>query len=269
MKKTRRLTAAWATAAMIAVSFPVMAQGNRPVHHAPDWVAFGGGQEVSDATLANMRGRFASNGDLLYFGVEMVTNWQTRDGRQVTSGLVFTTDAKLHPTLTIMTQGSLTGTGQPAASTGNTTINPGGVRNVSGAAQSIQIGGIGNSVKNDVNMSLNLQAQSMPASQGGDMGAVPMTSPGTQVLSNAGASTTVAVGKDGLSLEVNVPGQGTVLQQLRSGMGLLQAAQIGGNLNLVHNVININAGLRMPTGFSSTSLRPALDSMKGMQRLGF
>lgn len=221
---------------------------------------FGAGNEVRDATLAGLRGRYADNGKLLYFGVEMVTTWQSPNG-QLTSGLLLSTDAQLRPTVSIINQGSVAGGNSTPTSANGTHISLGGISNVAGAAQSIQIGGDGNTVKNDIN--LNLSTNNVPS--GSSPGAIPVISAGTQVLSNPGETTTVNIGKDGLSLAVNVPGQGNVLQQLRSGMGLLQATQTMGDLNAIHNVININAGLSMPLGSSNPGISAALGSLKGLQ----
>lgn len=216
--------------------------------------------EVQDATLAGQRGRYVGNGNLLYFGVEMVTTWQSPNGR-LASGLLLSTDAQLRPTVSIINQGSIAGGNSSSTPTNGTHISLGGISNVAGAAQSIQIGGDGNAVKNDIN--LNLTTNLPPGSS--QPGAIPVTTAGTQVLSRPGEITMVNIGRDGLSLAVNVPGQGSVLQQLRSGMGLLQATQTTGDLNMIHNIININAGLSMPSGLNNAGIGSALGSLKGLQ----
>src|SRR5512139_4125285 len=47
---------------------------------APEEKAFRGKAEIADATLGDMRGRYISANQILYFGVEMRTVWNTAAG---------------------------------------------------------------------------------------------------------------------------------------------------------------------------------------------
>lgn len=53
----------------------------------PDRHIFNDADEISDADLAGMRGRYVGTGEILYFGVAMYTQWQTQDGRTLNAGL--------------------------------------------------------------------------------------------------------------------------------------------------------------------------------------
>lgn len=224
--------------------------------------------EASDAELAGMRGRYAPGGNqIVYFGVEMATRWQTADGRSVDARVNLSVDSNLKPTITIV---NLDQTGDAAAAqsgANSVAISSGGVDGVHGVAQSIQIGGDGNAVRNDVGMNVTVSSGG-DASAGGGNG-MQLQTAGSQTISNSnGSITTVSLDKDGLKLAVDVPGQGQVLQQLRTGKGVFQGAMVGGDMNRIHNAININATLRSAAGLNGQNMQAALDSLKGVRQTG-
>jgi hypothetical protein len=223
--------------------------------------------EASNAELAGMRGRYAPGGNqIVYFGVGMVTRWQTANGRDVDVGVRLSVDAKLNPTITIVNL-EHTGGSAMAQSNGKTVlISSGGITEVHGVAQSIQIGGDGNAVRNDVGMNITLAGGGTPTEEGGGM---QLNTAGSQVFNNSnGSITTVSLDRSGLKLEVNVPGQGQILQQLRAGTGVFQGAMIGGDMNRIHNAINIDATMRAASGLHIPGMQVALDSLKGMRQMG-
>lgn len=228
----------------------------------PDTHIFNDADEISDAELSGIRGRYVGPGEILYFGVEMYTQWQTKDGTiQNTPGVNLSINQNFQPTVTIVTQNSSqngNGNSQALAGQGNVSIN-GGLGNVSGVGQSIQIGGDGNSIKNDFSINIERNASGNGAPNG-----IALNGPGTTVV----GSTTVTLSGNSLSMSVNVPGQGQVLQQLKGGSGFLQSAQVGGDMNRIHNVINVNAGLGAPMGLSNTGLRSAMDALRGLRMAG-
>lgn len=238
----------------------------------PDTHIFSHAVEIPDEDLAGMRGRYAGPGEILYFGVDIVTQWQTPDGRMFNSSVNLSVDKQYRPTITIVTQNA-PGNGaasQASAGHGNVTIS-GGLGNVSGVAQSIQIGGDGNAVRNDLNMNIKLNASDVSANTDASKGIV-LNGAGTTAIDANGGKTTVTLSGNNLSMTVDVAGQGQVLQQLRGGAngnsGFLQSARVGGDMNQIHNVININAGLSGASGMSAPGLQSALETLRGIRAGG-
>ena len=237
----------------------------------PDTSVFRDSADIPDATLAVMRGRYAGPSGILYFGVEMVTQWQTADGRILNSGISLSVDKQYRPTITIVTQNTAPTSGaasQTSTGHGNVVIS-GGLGNVSGVAQSIQIGGDGNAIHNDLNMNIQLNATDKNANPPPENG-IALNGPGTTAINDNGSTTTVTLSGNTLSMAVGVAGQGQVLQQLRGSAGFLQSAQIGGDLNQIHNVININAGLSGggAGALSGNNFQSAMDSLRGIRTMG-
>jgi len=239
----------------------------------PDTHIFNHAAELSDEALAGMRGRYVAPGEILYFGVDMVTQWQTSDGRTLNSGVNLSVDKQFHPTITIVTQNSASSSGAASPLSGghgNVTIS-GGLGNVSGVAQSIQIGGDGNAIRNDLNMNIKLNASDMNTNGAASQG-IGLNGAGSKTIDDNGSTTTVTLSGNTLSMTVDVAGQGQVLQQIRGGAngnaGFLQSARIGGDLNQIRNVININAGLSGASGMSAPGLQGALETLRGIRAAG-
>lgn len=239
----------------------------------PDTHIFNHAAEISDEALAGMRGRYAGPGEILYFGVDMVTQWQTSDGRMLESGVNLSVDKQFRPTITIVTQSTAPGSGATAPASGgngNVTIS-GGLGNVSGVAQSIQIGGDGNAIRNDLNMNIKLNASDADAN-GSTSGGSVLSGAGSRSIDENGSSTTVTLSGNTLSMTVDVAGQGQVLQQMRGGAngnaGFLQSTRVGGDMNQIHNVININAGLSGASGMSAPSFQGVQETLRGIRAAG-
>lgn len=239
----------------------------------PDTHIFNHATEIPDEALAGMRGRYAGPGGMVYFGIDMNTQWQTADGRLFNANVTLSVDKHFLPTITVVTHSATSSSGAVAAASpghGNVTIS-GGLGNVSGVAQSIQIGGDGNAISNDLNMNIKLNASDAGANSGASNG-IALNTPGTTAISDNGATTTVTLSGNSLSMAVDVAGQGQVLQQLRGSAngnaGFLQSTRVGGDMNQIHNVININAGLSGASGMSASGLQSSLDTLRGIRAAG-
>jgi hypothetical protein len=234
----------------------------------PDTEAFNGLQEVSDAELDHMRGKFiASNNQVMYFGVAMVSQWQTPAGDLVTAGANLNIDfhngngntptAHFVPTVTIVSNGA------PAGPSGNTNEVSGGagLANVSGITQSIQVAGQSNRIRNDIDMQVDLQGGgSISGAVQGQDG--PMSATGSD-----GSIATVTLADNRIGVAIDVPGQGQVLQQIRDN-GMMQTVQIGGDMNQIHNQLTMNIGLNTATGLSSAGMTAALQGLHGIRQAG-
>ncbi len=226
-------------------------------------------QEVSDSDLGHMRGKFASNDQVLYFGVEMVSRWQTPTGNLVTAGANLNIDfrgstptVQYAPTVTIVQQGA----GATSAQSGNTNGVSGGagLSNVNGVSQSIQVAGQSNDIKNGINMQVSLSS----GAQGGSIASAVQGQAGTtSAIGDDGTVAAVTLANNSIVVNVTVPGQGQVMQQIRN-QGMFQSARIGGDLNQIHNAITMHIGLNTASASGISGAYAALQGLKSMPQNG-
>lgn len=233
---------------------------------------FNGMQEVSDSDLGHMRGKFASNNQVLYFGVEMVSQWQTPTGNLVTAGANLNIDfrgnggstptVQYAPTVTIVQQGQ--GANAPQSGNANSVSGGAGLANVSGVSQSIQVAGQSNAIHNGINMQVDLTS----AAQGGlTANAAQGQAGAVSATGNDGTVATVTLANNSIGVNVVVPGQGQVLQQIRN-QGMFQSARIGGDLNQIQNSIIMHIGLNTASGTGIGNAYAALQGLKTMSQNG-
>lgn len=237
-----------------------------------DLEVFNNMQEVSDGDLGHMRGKFASNDRVTYFGVEMVSQWLTSAGNLVTAGANLTIDFKgagggtptvqYVPTVTIVQQGQ----NAPTALNGNTNIVSGGagLDNVNGVSQSIQVAGQLNDIKNGIDVQVDITS----IAQGGNVANAMQGQAGAlSATGDDGTVATVTLANNSIGVSVVVPGQGQVLQQIRN-QGMFQSARIGGDLNQIHNAITMHIGLNTAAGNAFGGTYAALQGLKSMPQNG-
>jgi len=236
----------------------------------PDLEVFNGMQEVSDNDLGHMRGKFASNNQVLYFGVEMISQWETSTGSVITAGANLNIDFRSNtpsvhyaPTVSIEQSQNTITTQQTDGS--NNVSGGAGLTNISGVSQTIQVAGASNSIHNGIDMQVELtssnQGGSVANAVGGQAGLVSATA-------SDGTVATVTLSHNSIGVNVMVPGQGQILQEIRN-QGMFQAARIGGDLNQIHNAITMHIGLNTATGIDSTSAFAAIQSLKSLPRNSF
>ena len=194
-------------------------------------------QPVSDSTLDSMRGRFITGaGQILYFGVEMLSTWHSPDGRVLSGSALLSFDfskgmpqVTFVPTVSIV-QGS--GSGVLVDTTGRS-IDASGLANVSGIAQGIQIVGDHNSAGNSTELHVTT---TLPAST--DAGIA-----GNAALAVGDASASVALQPDSMAVTLGMDGQGSLRQIIRgdvSGSGsVLQTVSLLGDGHDVGNQLRI------------------------------
>lgn len=226
-------------------------------------------QEVSDGDLGDMRGKFASDNQVLYFGVEMVSQWQTPAGNLVTAGANLNIDFQGSggtPTVQYVPTVSIVQQGVSSAQTGNTNGVSGGagLANISGVSQSIQVAGQSNTIKNGIDM----QVEATSAMPGGSINSAMQGQSGSLSASaDDGTVATVTLANNSVGINVTVPGQGQVLQQIRN-QGIFQAAKIGGDLNQIHNAITMHIGLNSASASDIGGAYAALQSLKNLPQNG-
>jgi len=207
--------------------------------------------ELSDEEMGDMRGRYTvSNNTVAWFGVTMVSTWQTQAGQQLTSTMKVTMDGRnsAKPVVTFEPHVSITAVdAPPPVPGGQREIDNAGLANVTGVTQSIQVAGDANAAHNVAQVTVRDQVpggESAAASSAAATGATSTTAeaPAAAVIPAAAAvaamsdpatsSSTVATATVGgmnavAQLEGNaarvllqIDGQGAVEQWInRSGMG--------------------------------------------------
>ncbi|MBW8074698.1 hypothetical protein [Metallibacterium scheffleri] len=192
---------------------------------------------MSDSTLDSMRGRFITGaGQILYFGVEMLSTWHSPDGRVLSGSALLSFDfskgmpqVTFVPTVSIV-QGS--GSGVLVDTTGRS-IDASGLANVSGIAQGIQIVGDHNSAGNSTELHVTT---TLPASSDADI-------TGNAALAVGDANASVALQPDSIAVTLGMDGQGSLRQIIRGdasgGGSVLQTVSLLGDGHDVGNQLRI------------------------------
>lgn len=241
----------------------------------PDVSVFDNAPEVDDSMLASMRGRFVSRGKIVQLGVSMTTEWKTPGGESLTAAANLNVDlsgatpgVKYIPNLSITTLGSTTaartGSGQMA-------VSGSGLNNVNGVTQIIQVAGDHNNVLQDTSILISTDPLASSGNSGG------LTGPGTASLSSGSSNATVSstLGPNGISVSVQIPNQGEVLQRLRGNTpgsqgvpGVMQSTRLTGDLQQVRNTMTIQIQTLPSATFGDAGIQPTLQMMRGLRGMG-
>lgn len=222
--------------------------------------------ELADTELAELRGRFVSQGDVLYFGVEMYTQW-TAGGQVYVAGLNIGIDrsqSSFRPTVTIVRIADVRNANPSDTAPGvaaDRTISQGGLGAVQGVGQVVQVTGDANLARN--NMTLTVRPYGgTPAMTGGTAGGTTAVDPG----SGAVASATVA--NNSLGVAVTLPGQGTAMQSIAGSTGMRQLVQVTGDMNNVVNTLSLTTEVSGAVNTMTPSLNAAINAMRGLPQVG-
>jgi hypothetical protein len=234
---------------------------------APSAAPQGGGSgltELTDEEMGDMRGRYTvSSNTVAWFGVTMVSTWQTQAGQQLKSSMTVTMDGRVpgKPTVTFQPHVSITAVDAPSPiPSGQREIDNAGLANVSGVVQSVQVAGDGNIAQNTAQITVREQ-QEVPASPPAEslaLVAAPDTS-ATPAIAASSIATTSAAGMTATALLednaarvlLQIDGQGAVEQWVsHSGMGQTIQLAVDGHqasnwmeLDLVRNTSQGRAAL--------------------------
>ena len=232
-----------------------------------DISVFAQAEELTDNSLGGMRGKFVSSGNIMYFGVEMVTQWRTSAGETITAtgnlGVNLTNNTPhvtFNPSITAEQDNTPSGT----TSSGSSVVGGGGgLDGVSGVVQNIQVAGTSNGIAN--NIGVNVQRLSGPSTYQSTGIANENT---MSVQTASGSTATVSMANNAFGVSVIVPSQGQTIQQIRSlamgGGQVMQSVQLGGDQNQIRNMINLN--VQMNALSSSMSARTG-DVLAGLRML--
>jgi len=193
--------------------------------------------ELTDAELAQLRGRYVLPDRIVSFGVTMSSSWQNSAGQVIGAAVALNiVSGQSQPTLSF-TPINQAGNGSQPLSANGQIIGGAGLNNVQGVAQSVRTAGDFNQGVNDLSIDFSKGASgSVPA------GGMPLAS--GQSFRNAAGTVTVTTRNGGLQLALQANhNQGYTQQQIGQG-SVAQHAAIGGSMNNVHNVTALNIALR-------------------------
>lgn len=220
--------------------------------------------EVRDSELADLRGRYVNANRVMYFGIEMYTQWQTGNGAQHAAGLKLDVDLQngAAPVVGFRPVVSIAAAGVDRVPSGDhAQVNGAGLANVTGVVQGIQVAGDGNRVNNDLSLRVTSDAAPAADTSGGN--------PPAAVAASGDAVVVAGTGPNSLGVAIRIPGQGQVVQRIRGGgHGILQSAQVVSDMNRIHNVMQISVGLRAMTGAPTANVGAALQNLRGIPLQG-
>lgn len=244
-----------------------------------DLYAFNDEIELSDEELGGLRGKYISGNQITYFGVEMYTKVASASGQTTTAGLAFSADVvsanDIRPTVTIF-HSSSSGDGSVSdVGSGLSRITSGGLNNIQGISQSIQVAGDLNDISNDFVIDISSDVDDVgnrftDMQVGFNLNTVGTTS----ILGDAGTTTTFSLNKEGFGYTVALPGDVDVSQNVRNAAlnqanGISQRVQVSSNQYQVSNVIHLVARQQAGSGLQGAGLdSSALTSLRGLQSIG-
>ncbi|MEY2342338.1 hypothetical protein AB4090_09550 [Acidithiobacillus sp. IBUN Pt1247-S3] len=186
---------------------------------------------VPDPILAKMVGKGVIGGHIVYFGVQMQTNWTAPGNNAALQGnlnvALNSSNNVFVPTITYSVHN---GQLPPTISNPGSAIDGAGLANIKGVSQGIQIAGQGNGVQNAMTLNVVNGTPSTPHTGSNLM-------PGTTQQGDV----TMTVQPGQLSMLIN-NGANTVQQGIGAG-GAYQLAQIASNGNLISNTMHMTLGM--------------------------
>lgn len=224
---------------------------------------------LTNPEMAQIRGKYVVDTHrVLYFGVEMASRWQTAQGQQLSGGARLGLDfsgggtptVSFTPTVSIVSSGR---TPTRAAPT-DRHIEPGGIDNVTGLGQTIQVAGDFNQASNTLGIRM---LDSMPESRDSGTEAVSRT-----MTDNTGATASSGLDERGVMVTLSIAGQGVVQQSIRgaviggTGRGAHQSIRTLGDAHTISNRMQLS--ILMKPGNESTNLSRILGvSLSGLRGL--
>ncbi|MCW4149589.1 hypothetical protein OM427_08610 [Halomonas sp. 18H] len=223
---------------------------------------FSSARQLSDGELGALRGRYVDQGKLMYFGIQMNTEWLTSAGDYINAGAELkgnltgsSPGVSFEPRLTMVeaVDSDVDMSGSDAR------IVDAGTGNARGVVQTIQAGGNYNAASNDMTVDI------LGASDFSGLSA----SGGESIERQLASGMRVAVGQGGRGpgLDVNLPGVGNVQQRIMPGQGLRQTIQLSSNDQSVRNITRLQLYMdRQAARTGSVGMRQAVESLRALNR---
>lgn len=230
-----------------------------------DFTDFASGRQLSDSELGQMRGRFVDKGSLMFFGVQMTSEWRTSQGEHLMvqgnlrgdlSGRV--PKVTFEPRLTMV---SMERQGAFGSGGNGSIVRDAGTANARGVMQTIQAAGDFNAAANDLQIDVLDASARSGVKQGGAIGdALERGLPsGTQMAVRNGA--------EGMGVALEVPGMGRVSQTIVPSRGLRQSIQLTSDLQQVRNLTRLQLYMdRRSANAGAPGLRSAVESARQLRR---
>lgn len=192
--------------------------------------------EISDAEMANLRGRYILPEGIVHFGVTMSTSWRNSSGAIIGSRVELSVNSLAKANLTVsMIDGAGDGY-SPSTGTGQV-IGGQGLNNVQGISQSVRTAGDYNSGENYVDVHISRSPGQTFSTEGQSWG-------GPQQFQNEAGTVQVSSVNGGLQMQLEAnQNQGVASQSIGRG-GIAQQANIRGAMNQVHNLTSLNVAMR-------------------------
>ncbi len=191
--------------------------------------------EISDAELAQLRGRYVLPDRVIHFGVTMSTFWQNSAGQAIGAKVQLQVGGNAQPNLYV-SYTDQSGNGSAALPGTGQVLGGNGLTQVQGISQSVRSAGDHNDALNDLSISISSSANELPVPVGQSWN-------GTTGFTNDAGSVQISTLAGGLQLTLDAAGQGIAQQQIGGG-NVLQQASINSNLNSVRNLAALNVALR-------------------------
>lgn len=191
---------------------------------------------VDDDVLAVQRGRYIADGKIIGFGLQMATRWQATDGSTRQADLSVAAD--LRSGRVSITTSAIDNSGQGAGST--RAAGPA----VSGALQSVQVAGYGNSVGNTMDVQVSRDRI--------------VVEPGASNASARSGGATADVGSQGIVVRVDAGQAGFAEQRLGGGSGITQRALVMTDGVSLQN----NARLTVHMAPGAPAMNPTLQTLR-------
>lgn len=230
--------------------------------------AASGLEEISDAEMGGMRGRYTvGDNAVAWFGVKMISTWQTSSGQVLQGTLALNMDFthdKVKPQISFEPIVSITRADAPlpppAGSTPSTrSVDAAGLANVGGMVQSVQVAGDGNLASNVTRLTVS-DGDHAPAGSG--TGAPS----GTLSAINGGSRAVASFDGSNASLLLSIDGQGSVRQWIRDG-SIGQSVQLTADNQLINNRMEIEL-VRQTVAMNSRLTQDVAQAINQMQGIG-
>lgn len=216
--------------------------------------------EVSDAELANLRGRYVLPDRILSFGVTMSTVWHNSAGDAIGAQVNLQVNHQVQANITV-TPYYQSGNGNPVNNGNGQIIGGAGLNNVQGIAQSVRSAGDFNSGLNDLSIDIH-HGDNAPPPNGGQNWS------GSQQFSNAAGTVSISSANGGLQMALQANHQQGLAQQQIGDGGVSQHANISGSFNNVQNLAALNVAMRdNPQGLQQAQC--AWDQLRAMRPIGY
>ncbi|MEW6765602.1 MAG: hypothetical protein AB1344_07430 [Pseudomonadota bacterium] len=251
------------SATIAAACFGLPAHAYQPGETSGERTLGRGIQEIPDPTLSDMRGRYvAGDNSILYFGVQMMSEWDAGNGQMLKGGVNLGMDFRsggstpkvsFKPTVSIYTPH---GGASPVDTTGRS-IDSKGLYNPRGMVQGIQLAGDWNSAHNRTAV---LVTDEMPAGGPYD---------GQQTLAQMsadGATATAAIAGDEMLVKLDIANQGVVEQFVRGGGGLSQLIAAKTDNNVLYNQLQLTLvkDMSVQSANMGQNMAHSLEMMRGI-----